>query len=128
MVSLNEVCWMLTEVSSDDGSIVHPTHQPTSSQTLTPECEILVSELLPIFFRNLVSFSENLVSDKKFRIMLTEVSADDGSIVHPTTGGTSSQTLTQSGNGLISSGSEEILDILRKMIIAKTMCNSMTNA
>ena len=57
--------------------------------------------------------------------MLTEVSADDGSIVHPTT---SSQTLTQSGNGLISSGSEEILDILRKMIIAKTMCNSMTNA
>ena len=88
----------------------------------------MVSELLPIFFRILVSFSENLVSDKKFRIMLTEVSADDGSIVHPTTGGTSSQTLTQSGNGLISSGSEEILDILRKMIIAKTMCNSMTNA
>ena len=48
-------------------------------------------------------------------IMLTEVSSDDGSIVHPT----SSQTLTQSGNGLISSGSEEILEILRKMIIEK---------
>ena len=47
---LRPVRWiMLTEVSSYDGSIVHPTHQPTSSQTLTPECEILVSELLPIF-------------------------------------------------------------------------------
>ena len=49
--------------------------------------------------------------------MLTEVSADDGSFVQPT----SSQTLTQSGNGLISSGSEEILEILMKMIIENYM-------
>ena len=56
--------------------------------------------------------------DEVWWMMLTEVSSDDGAIVHPT----SSQTLTQSGNGLISSSSEETLEILRKMTIEKKLC------
>ena len=105
---------MLTEVSSDDGSIVHPTTHPPALRPSHQSAKFRFQNFCQ-FFRILVSVSEKLVSDKKFRIMLTEVSLDDGSIVHPT----SSQTLTQSGNGLISFDSKEILEILRKMITKK---------